>query len=105
MVEIFFHVAKNQNYHVDEMARPAVFNYFSERIHATDFGNGREARSLLETTVIFAAKRLFEQKKSKFTKQEMQTITVDDVRLAIDQMKQANGVQEGVQKSRIGFAC
>lgn len=104
MVEIFFHVAKNQNFQVDEKARPAVFSYFSERIHATDFGNGREARSLLETTIIFAAKRLFEQKKVKFTKQEMQTLTTEDVRNAIAQMRQANGVQEGAQKSRIGFA-
>jgi len=34
----------------------------------------------------------------------MQTLTVEDVQLAIAQMKQANGVQEGKEKTRIGFA-
>ena len=65
---IFYHIAKNQNYSVDETAKEPLLRYFSTRITENDFGNGREARSLLETTVIYAAKRVLEQKKKKYLK-------------------------------------
>lgn len=103
MVKIFYHIAKNQNYSVDEAAKDPLRRYFSTRIVANDFGNGREARSLLETTVIYAAKRVFEQKKKKYSKQDMQMLNLSDVLQAIAHMEQANGVQDGAEKKKIGF--
>ena len=103
MVNIFYKIGNNQNYQIEESAKEEVYRYFSTRIESSDFGNGREARSLLETSVIFAAKRVFAQNKKKYSKLEMQTLKLEDIKQAVAYMKHANGIQIGKAKHTIGF--
>jgi AAA+ superfamily predicted ATPase len=103
MVEIFMRIAKNQKYKVDERTRPIIEGHFKKRVSDDNFGNGREARSLLETSVLFAANRIFKDDKKKYTKEEMQTITYDDVAAAIEQVEKAEMVQNPVHSTMFGF--
>lgn len=75
MVQIFYKIAENQHYYVEENVKGMVYAHFQKRIQDENFGNGREARSLLETAVVFAAERVLEEKKKRYTKADMQTIT------------------------------
>ena len=105
MVSIFFHIAKNSHYIIEPTAKEIVRGHFAKRINSDNFGNGREARSLLETTVVYAAKRLFGQDKKKLTKEDVQFIKREDVEQAIRQIEKGNAIQEPVRtEKRIGFA-
>ena len=103
MIEIFFQIAKNQNYVIDETVKDMLEEHFEKRVHADNFGNGREARSLLETSVIFAAKRLFAKDKAKYKKSDMQNLTYEDVKQAILYTEKADVVQKGAGPKKIGF--
>lgn len=103
MISIFFQIAKNQNYVVDENVKDMLYRHFEKRVGADNFGNGREARSLLETSVIFAAKRLFSENKTKYKKADMQNLIYDDVRQAIAYSEKADVVQRGTESKKIGF--
>lgn len=106
MGQIFFKIAENQEYHVDEAARALVVSYFQKRVGDENFGNGREARSLLENSVVFAATRVFEEDKKQYTKVEMQTITCGDVKKAIQQLEAAESIQNPHSMGRmIGFCA
>lgn len=105
MMDIFFCIAKNQNYEVEEKARRLIKKHFQTRISDENFGNGREARSLLETSVIFAAKRVFSEEKKNYTKEDMQKITFEDVQQAVKQVQEAERVQNPyVLKKAVGFS-
>ena len=58
MVEIVHLQAKNQSFILNRRADPEILAYFKERITDRNFGNGREARSLLENAMVFAAARI-----------------------------------------------
>jgi SpoVK/Ycf46/Vps4 family AAA+-type ATPase len=103
MVEIFMRIAQNQKYKVAEAVRPILAEHFAKRLDDDNFGNGREARSLLETSVVYAANRIFREDKKKYTKEEMQTITYEDVAAAIAQVEQAEQIQNAEHGRRIGF--
>jgi SpoVK/Ycf46/Vps4 family AAA+-type ATPase len=103
MVEIFMRIAKNQKYKVDDSVRTILAGHFAKRVGDENFGNGREARSLLETSVVFAANRILVKDKNKYTKEEMQTITYDDVAAAIAQVEQAELTQNAMLARRMGF--
>jgi hypothetical protein len=96
-------IAKNQKYKVDDSVRTILAGHFAKRVGDENFGNGREARSLLETSVVFAANRILVKDKNKFTKEEMQTITYDDVAAAIAQVEQAELTQNAMLARRMGF--
>lgn len=104
MVNIFMKIADNKRYTVDENARRMIEEHFEKRITDENFGNGREARRLLETAVVFTAGRVFREKRKTYTRKEMQTITCEDIAAAIKQIENANDIQN-VQyiKSKIGF--
>lgn len=105
MTSIFYHIAKNNHYIIEPEAGEMVREHFAKRTCCENFGNGREARSLLETTVVYAAKRLFGQNKKKLTKEDMQHLTKEDVKLAIQQVEKADVIQEPARnKGVIGFA-
>ena len=104
MIDIFFQIAKNQNYIVDETVKDMLEKHFEKRVHAENFGNGREARSLLETSVIFAAKRVFAEEKAKYKKSDMQNLTYEDVKQAILYAEKADAVQKGAEAKKIGFS-
>ena len=103
MADIFYNMAKTQNFKVDESARKIIQSYFEKRVNDENFGNGREARSLLETCILFAAKRLFHKTEHKYTKNQMQTITYNDVSKAITRKEQANIDSVVCEKGKIGF--
>ena len=105
MVDIFMQIARNKHYHVEDEAKDIIFAHFQNRVHFENFGNGREARSLLETSIVYAAKRLFTEKKGKLTKRDMQTIKLRDVEYAIMQIQKNEAVQEScVSSGKLGFA-
>ena len=104
MVTIFFHIAKNSHYIVESEAKDLVRAHFAKRINDDNFGNGREARSLLETTAVYAAKRLFGQEKKKFSKADMQTIKREDVEKAIAKIEKVEEIQQPIgRRNKIGF--
>ncbi len=106
MGEIFFKIADNQKYYIEnpEITKQIVVSYFKGRVNDDNFGNGREARSLLETSVKFAAVRVFENKKQKYLKDDLQKITYDDVEKAIAQAQEAERIRHPYRiNSRIGF--
>ena len=103
MVEIFYTIAKVKKFNVDEAAKEDLYTYFSKRVKDNNFGNGREARSLLETAVLFCAKRLFEKEKKNYTKTQMQTLICDDIMNAIRRVEEATKEAAIETKNVIGF--
>ncbi len=106
MVQIFFRLAENGHYFLDKNCETMLRAYFKTRVQDDNFGNGREARSLLETAVIYTAGRVLEQNKKTYTRKDMQTITCEDVRKAIKRSEYADSVQNIRQtKKSFGFAA
>ena len=105
MSEIFLRIAHNANYMVEDGVKESIKRYFEGRVDDPDFGNGREARSLLENTTLFAARRLMGNGKKCFTEKEMKLLTLEDVELAIE--KAGAGITNAnlTKRNRIGFAC
>lgn len=105
MVKIFYNMAEIQKFIVDESAKEVIYEHFCKRVHDENFGNGREARSLLETTILFAAKRLFSDAKEKYTKNQMQTLLYEDIVGAINRIEQSRIGSENEVAKNIGFIC
>lgn len=105
MVNILFNMAKIQKYNVDASVKDVLYTYFCKRVNDENFGNGREARSLLETCILFAAKRLFNNEKEKYTKTQMQTLTYDDVVNAINRTVHSMEESKTATEKFIGFTC
>lgn len=102
MVQIFHRIAQVQHYDVQAGADTILYEYFEKRVTDENFGNGREARSLLETCVLFAAKRVFSGK-GKHTVQEMKEIRVEDICQAIASVYRASIAQTAEKSRRVGF--
>ncbi len=104
MVQIFYRIAENSHYKLDERAGGIVRTHFQKRVGEENFGNGREARRLLETAVIYTAERVLGQNKTNYTRAEMQTISLEDVERAVGQEEYADNLQKAGQNTRIlGF--
>lgn len=103
MIEIFKRIAKNSNYIIQNDVDDMIENFFESRVSMRDFGNGREARVLLETAVIYAARRNMELNKEQYTKKDMQTLTNTDIALAIERLRKGYGKSEK-NNNTIGFA-
>lgn len=102
MVQIFMRIAGNGNYKVQPSAAEIVKDFFAERVNDRAFGNGREARALLENAVLFAARRMMVPKKEQYTAEELITLSIEDVKAAIEKMRMGFGM--GKSKHRqIGF--
>lgn len=102
MVQIFARVAENGNYRLEDGVEELVKCFFEKRVKERDFGNGREARALLETAVVYAAKRTMSSGKTDFTKKEMTLLTKEDIRQAAEKMLMGFGSRRTGQR-RIGF--
>lgn len=85
------------------MPMNASVAFFAERVKADDFGNGREARSLLENSVVEAAKRLAGVKESMITERMMKELRLVDIKKAIQSMEKSKKAQSGTQRAVIGF--
>lgn len=103
MVEIVHVQAKNQNFILNRRADPEILAYFKERVTDRNFGNGREARSLLENAMVFAAARVINIPAGKIKKRQLQEITASDVRKALDRMRKGNLMQMGRKEKKLGF--
>ena len=103
MVQIVHCQAKLQKYTLSGDADEMIREYFAERVKTEDFGNGREARSLLENTVISAAARVMALPEKKRTKKVMQELTAEDVKEAIERLSAGNQMQRGRERKVCGF--
>ena len=103
MIEIFKRIAQNSNYIIQNDVDDMIENFFESRVFMRDFGNGREARVLLETAVIYAARRNMELNKEQYTKKDMQILTNTDIALAIERLRKGYGKSEK-NNNTIGFA-
>ena len=103
MREIFFRIAKISNFAIQEGAGELVCEFFRKRVKKADFGNGREARALLENSALFAARRLMESGKKEFKEKEMRLLTLQDVQNAIEKAEECE-IMEKAKIRRIGFA-
>ncbi len=104
MVDIFRCHARIGKYKLSKKVDNIVRAYFAERVKSADFGNGREARSLLENSMIQAAMRLAKIPDDKITLKMMQEIKAEDVEAAIIKIKTGHMMQNGRQTGKFGFA-
>lgn len=102
MGEIFLRLARVGNYTVQDGAADQVVRYFRSRVDAGDFGNGREARALLENSSLFAARRLMESGRKDFEEEELRLLTVEDISNAIARTEELNG-NTSRETRRMGF--
>jgi Holliday junction resolvasome RuvABC ATP-dependent DNA helicase subunit len=103
MVKIVHKQAELMDYVLDSSADNIIKKYFAERRKDETFGNGREARRLIETCQYFMAERIFADYKGRCTKTQLKTIKFDDVRSAIEKLKCDERAQAGV-KEVFGFS-
>lgn len=104
MVEIVHIQAKNQGFILNRRVDPEILAYFKERTKDRNFGNGREARSLLENAMVFAAARVKKIPIGKIKKRQLQEITVSDIRKALERMRKSNQMQMGRSETKkMGF--
>lgn len=104
MADVFRRVAERNRYTVASAALPYVREYFESRVDEADFGNGREARNLLETCTIHMAERIMKLDRAAVSKHDLESITVDDVMYAIQTLKTSFGVKKPeMTAKRIGF--
>ena len=96
MVGIFGKLAQNEHYQIEEGTEHDLWQYFESRRTDNNFGNGREARSLLEASLLEMSKRVLGQKgKGKLTKKDVRFIHAEDIKKAIGRARMANEVQDG----------
>ena len=103
MTKIFRGLAASNSFDVPRAADKYVREYFAERVHEDDFGNGREARSLLENASAQAAGRLVRLPENEITPELLRKISVNDVKRAIEKMRRSAAVQKGAGQTRLGF--
>jgi hypothetical protein len=96
MVQIVHKQAQLMDFVLDEQSDSIIRNYFMERSRDRSFGNGREARRLIETCQYFMADRIFTKPNNRITKQQLKTICKEDVVSAIEKLRQDNKAQTGV---------
>ena len=103
MVEILKRVAGLANYRVEASAEELVRKYFAVRVCDEDFGNGREARNLLETSVVFAAKRVMSDKKESYCAEDLKLLKKEDIRQAVAKLSESFGIRKAGETKKIGF--
>lgn len=99
MVDIVHHLAANAGLQIAEDCDPLMRSYFEKRTSFADFGNGREARSLLEQSQVYLANRLITSKEDVV---DYSLIVKEDVEQTIHALTEMNVQQQGIG-SRIGY--
>lgn len=103
MVEIVHCQARNQKYLLGTEADELMREYFAQRVKDPDFGNGREARSLLENITVQAASRTMLLPENKLTKKVLQELKSEDVEAALKKQREAYEMQKGQLRKNCGF--
>jgi hypothetical protein len=100
MPEIFYTLAKNADIDLEDGWRDIVIPFFKERALSDDFGNGREARRLLNNCLLVQASRIDPDTADTTV---LRLITCEDIRKATQEiLKSCSGIK-GSEKARIGF--
>lgn len=99
--QIFEKQAELLQYKPDPDAKEMVISYFEKRRKDDNFGNGREARRLLELSTSYMAERIM--KKETPEKEDFIHLKMEDIKKAIQEMEEASEQQNGKQKNTIGF--
>lgn len=106
MLDIFELLAKNASYRIEDGWRDILLPFFKERKSAPNFGNGREARRLLEHAMSIAAQRYIEWERTapefasegEREKEEIDRLTMltcDDLKFAVKAFLYAEKVIRG----------
>lgn len=102
MVQIVHKQAELLHFNIDNEADALLYNYFNTRTKDRTFGNGREARSLIENCERYIAERVMKLSRSKQTKKACSTILLEDVKKAITKLESDTRAQHGSNK-HLGF--
>lgn len=107
MVNIFFGIAKRNQYIVEKDAIPTLKKYFLSRVCSKDFGNGREARNLLDICTRYLADRISKKNMTQILKEELMNITAQDVKNAVEYLQNSYITRNYTKEYQIGFrgAC
>ncbi len=103
MIEIVKGIAGRFGFVFEDGALKPAHAYFEKRIHDSNFGNGREARSFVDNCQMSLAERIMEIPEGKRTKKMMQLITKDDVLATVERLGEADNNQYGRRTIRFGF--
>lgn len=103
MVQIVHCQAKLQKFTIAKEADEFIRKYFEKRAKSSNFGNGREARSLVENAFRYAAERVMAVPESKRTKKMLSELTAEDMKRAIDSLNEGNLMQNGKERTVCGF--
>ncbi len=105
MSSIFLKICASDGFRFSEeetaVMRSEVSAYFSERVGDPLFGNGREARNLLAEALRlhFDSDLLQEKPIDEMTEKDLCTLTVDDVRAAIESLHRSQLARSGKPSS------
>lgn len=103
MVKVFLGIARRNHYSVEDGACVYVKKYFASRVSAKDFGNGREARNLLDTCTMFLADRTMDKDITQIAKEEIMNITAQDVKNAVEYLRESFEIRNHKRENKIGF--
>ena len=103
MLHVFLGIAERNRYIVEKDAYSFVENYFASRVNEKDFGNGREARNLLEACTLYLAERIMSKNRSQISKEELMNIMACDVKKAVNYLQESYVVRNYKRESGIGF--
>ncbi len=104
MVEIVHCQAKNNEFILGHEADELIRRHFEKRYKLADFGNGREARSLIENISLEAARRVMRMNESRITKRTLARFVLSDVEAAIKKIENSYNMQNGNGENKIfGF--
>ena len=102
MVEIVHKQAELTKLEVSRQADEMLLEFFQERTRDTEFGNGREARRLVENAVVFMAERVMQIPKEQRKKEMYKQISAEDIVKTIAQLRNGLTMQKG-RGNRYGF--
>jgi len=103
MVDVFLGIAKRNQYSIEKDVCSYVKEYFALRVDAKDFGNGREARNLLDACTMFLADRIMDNDRTQLAKEDIMKITMQDVKQAVNYLIKSFATRNYKKESRIGF--
>ena len=103
MVDIVHCQARNNKFSLTHEADEIIRKHFESRYKKSDFGNGREARSLLENITVEAARRVMNMDEKKQTKKVLKELLVSDVETALKKISERYKMQNGNNKECFGF--
>ncbi len=96
MVNIVHGLARKKELKLSTDQDHQIADYFEMRLREDDFGNGREARMLVEQCERHIAERVAAKDPDKVTEKEIETITDEDISSAIDELKKRRCDELGV---------